>query len=206
MITAKAKQKVLTFLQENPASTKEAVGKATKVKGLDLTNLIKGLRKEGVLVEELDGEEMKLSIKPAPVEEAAAESAASSTETEIPVEDEQTAAKSKGRDNSTFKYSGADFKKGPLVRQILTDHVTANKGITYKKLKEAFPDELLKRFGVFQDEDTARSLSGARDRYAFQPENLIKLKDKTIAVCNQWTLDNIQPFLKVARALGYKIK
>ena len=118
----------------------------------------------------------------------------------------QASTKSKGRDNSTFKYDGADYKKGPLVRKILTDHVATNKGITYAKLKAAFPDELLKRFGVFQDEDTARSLSGARDRYAFQAENMIKLKDKTIAVCNQWTLDNIQPFLKTARALGYKIK
>jgi hypothetical protein len=137
-----------------------------------------------------------------PVEEVVA-----STELEIPVEDEQTATtKSKGRDNSTLTYASEKFKKGPLIRRIISDHVAANKGITYKKLKEAFPDELLKRFGVFQDEETARQLSGARDRYAFQPENMIKLKDKTIAVCNQWTLDNIQPFLKAARALGYKIK
>jgi hypothetical protein len=118
----------------------------------------------------------------------------------------QAAVKSKGRDNSTLTYAGEQFKKGPLVRRILIDHVAANKGINYAKMKAAFPDELLKRFGVFQDEDTARELSGARDRYAFQPENLIKLKDKTIAVCNQWTLDNIQPFLKAAKALGYKIK
>jgi len=126
--------------------------------------------------------------------------------TEIEKAGGQASTKSKGRDNSTFKYNGADYKKGPLVRKILTDHVAANKGITYAKLKAAFPDELLRRFGVFQDEDTARSLSGARDRYSFQAENMIKLKDKTIAVCNQWTLDNIQPFLKTARALGYKIK
>ena len=145
-----------------------------------------------------------VSIEPA---ETSVEEVVATTELEIPVEDEQTAtAKSKGRDNSTFKYDGADYKKGPLVRKILADHIVANKGISYAKLKAAFPDELLRRFGVFQDEDTARSLSGARDRYAFQPENMIKLKDKTIAVCNQWTLDNIQPFLKTARALGYKIK
>lgn len=139
--------------------------------------------------------------------ETPVEEVVTSTELEIPVEDEQTATtKSKGRDNSTFTYAGEKFKKGPLVRRIISDYVAANKGITYKKMKEAWPDTLLKRFGVLQDLETARSLSGARDRYAFQPENTITLKDKNIVICNQWTLDNIQPFLKTARALGYKIK
>ena len=139
--------------------------------------------------------------------ETPVEEVVTSTELEIPVEDEQTATtKSKSRDNSTLTYAGEKFKKGPLVRRIISDYVAANKGITYKRLKEAFPDELLKRFGVLQDLETARSLSGARDRYAFQPENTIKLKDKNIAICNQWTLTNIQPFLKNARSLGFKIK
>ena len=68
----------------------------------------------------------------------------------------QATVKSKGRDNSTLTYAGEQFKKGPLVRRILTDHASANKGINYAKMKAAFPDELLKRFGVFQDEDKAR--------------------------------------------------
>ena len=153
----------------------------------------------------------KAAKKPVVIDNATEQPAAEQPQVEAVTEVEkaggQASAKSRGRDNSTFKYNGADYKKGPLVRKILTDHVAAAKGkMTCKQLKEAFPDELLKRFGVFQDEDTARSLSGARDRYAFQAENMIKLKDKTIAVCNQWTLDNIQPFLKTARALGYKIK
>lgn len=154
------------------------------------------------------------SKKVAVIENASEEAASASeepqvetsTELEIPVEDEQSATKTKGRDNSTFKYNGADFKKGPLVRQIVADHVTANKGISYKKLKEAFPDELLRRFGVFQDEETARSLSGARDRYFFKPEHIIKLKDSAIVVTNQWTAANIRPFLQAAKQLGYKIK
>jgi len=156
-----------------------------------------------VAVNESASEETASTSEESPVDESQVEA---STELEIPVEDEQLATKSKGRDNSTFKYNGADFKKGPLVRQIISDHVAANKGITYKKLKESFPDELLRRFGVFQDEDTARELSGARDRYFFKPEHLIKLKDKTIAVCNQWTAANIRPFLQAAKQLGYKIK
>ena len=92
------------------------------------------------------------------------------------------------------------------MREVLKQYVEGHKGTTYKKLKEVFPDELLRRFGIFQDENTARSLSGARDRYFFKEEQSIKLKDKTVYVCNQFTADNIQPFLKTAKALGLKIK
>ena len=190
------------FIAANPQANKTAISEGTGLKGIVLVNTIKKMVKAGELTEEGTGKEAIYTV----AETAAEQPAETSNELEIPVEDEQKAAKSKGRDNSTLSYAGEQFKKGPLVRRILTDHVAANKGITYKKLKESFPDELLKRFGVFQDEDTARQLSGARDRYAFQPSNTIKLKDKNIVICNQWTLDNIQPFLKAARALGYKIK
>ena len=109
------------------------------------------------------------------------------------------------RDNSTFKFNGLDFKKGPLVREVVRKYVEESKP-TLKQLKEAFPDELLKRFGVWQEEDQARSIQGARDRYFWKEEHQIKVKGKVIVVCNQWTSSNIQPFLKTVKALGYKIK
>ncbi len=195
-----AQEKIAEFLRNNPASNAKAIGEATGVKGIILVNALKKMTGEGLLAQEGKGKEATYSLVEAP-------------EAEQPVTEEleeaggQTEPKSKGRDNSTFQYGGAEYKKGPLVRQIISDHVAASKGkITYKLLKEAFPDELLKRFAPFMDEDSARSLSGARDRYFFKPEHLIKLKDKTIAVCNQWTADNIRPFLQAAKKLGYKIK
>ena len=52
-----------------------------------------------------------------------------------------------------------------------------------------------------------RQISGQKyDRYAFKAEDIIKLKDKQIVVCNQWTSDNIQPLLEKAKELGYKIR
>lgn len=199
-----AVKKVAEFLASNPGSTKEAIGKATKVKGLELTNALKRLRKEERLIEEYpDGEEPKFSIKAE--EEQRPEEETPVDETEIPVEDEQLPSK-KGRDNKKFSFNGNLYGKGPLVREVIREYVAGHKTTTYKQLKAIFPDELLKRFGIFQDEETARSLSGARDRYFFKDEHAIKLKDKTIYVCNQFTSENIQPFLKVARGLGFKIK
>ena len=99
-----------------------------------------------------------------------------------------------------------EYGKGPLVRAVIAQFVVDNPGTTYKKLKEAFPDELLKRFGIFQDVDTANSIDTAGKRYFFKEGHIIKLKDKKIVVCNQFTLANIQPFLAKAKEFGYKIK
>jgi hypothetical protein len=65
---------------------------------------------------------------------------------------------------------------------------------------------LLKRFGIFQDEQIAKEIGGRGERYFLKPERTIKLVDRTVVVCNQFTFGNIQPFLKVAKNLGYKIK
>ena len=194
-----AVKKVEEFLRNNAGSAKSAITKATKIGGLELTNVLKRMRKDGTLVEEGLGAELKLSFK---------EVEASSTETEevvTPVEDEVKT--SKGRNNQKFKFNGNEYGKGPLVREVVREYVAGHPKVTLKQLKEIFPDELLKRFGIFQEESVAKELSGARDRYFFKDEQLIKLGDKkVIAVCNQLTSDNIQPFLKTARALGFKIK
>lgn len=75
-----------------------------------------------------------------------------------------------------------------------------------KSLGKVFPDELLKRFGIFQDEETAEKIVNGGPRYFNKPEQVIKLKDKSIVVCSQFTLANIQPFLKVAQELGYVVE
>lgn len=194
-----ATKKVVEFLVNNPASTKEAIGTKTKVKGIELTNVFKALRKQVRLVEEGEGKEATFSIK----EETGA---AVTTETEIPVEDEQLPGKSKGRNNDKYQYNGNSYGKGPLVREVVRQYVADNPKTTYKKLKEVFPDELLHRFGIFQEIDHARTF-GARDRFFFKEEHQIKLGDKkVVVVCNQFTTANIQPFLKAAKALGFKIK
>ncbi|MFN8323980.1 MAG: hypothetical protein U0T74_15050 [Chitinophagales bacterium] len=195
-------KKVTEFLQNSPASTKEAIGTSTKVKGIELTNVIKALRKKELLIEEGEGKDVKFSLNAEVPAEP--EPVAGATDEEI-----EPVVKSKGRNNDKYQFNGNAYGKGPLVREVVRQFVAGRGGhakTTYKQLKEAFPDDLLKRFGILQDEDTARSLSGARDRYFFKEEHQIKLKDKIVVCCNQFTSENIQPFLKTAKSLGFKIK
>ena len=195
MTTQEAADAVLAFLLKNAGSTKQAISEATGIKGLALTNAMKKLTKEELVTSEGEADETTYT---------AAEPVSEKTQVET-TDDEEVTTVSKGRDNSTFKFLGMDYKKGPLVREVVRKYVEDHKP-TLKQLKDAFPDELLKRFGVWQEEDQAKSIQGARDRYFWKEEHQIKVKGKVIVVCNQWTSANIQPFLKAARALGYKIK
>ena len=113
------------------------------------------------------------------------------------------------RDNSKFKFNGEEgLGKGPLVRAIVAKYVEDHPDTTYKQLKEVFPDTLMKRFGVFANETDAKKLSGNKPRYFLKPEQMIKIKGQKepIVICNQWTAALIEPFIKVAKELGYKIK
>ena len=113
------------------------------------------------------------------------------------------------RDNSKYKFNGEEgLGKGPLVRAVVAKYVEDNPDTTYKQLKEIFPDTLMKRFGVFANETDAKKLSGNKPRYFLKPEQMIKIKGQKepIVICNQWTSALIEPFIKVAKELGYKIK
>ena len=106
-----------------------------------------------------------------------------------------------------FKFMGEQFTKGGLVHAVVAEYCAKHKAIGIAKLKEVFPDELIQRFGVLQEISKARAFaSGGRDRFFTQEEKIIKLKDKRIAVCNQWTAENIKPFLACVRKLGYEIR
>ena len=191
-------QKLISFLENNPNSNKEAVAEATGLKGLALFNTLKRLIKEGTINEDETSGEKLYSVAMINDEKA----------NDNPSEEQSEDAEvvSRGRDNSKFKFNGELYGKGPLVHAVVSQYVADNKGTTYKKLKEVFPDELLKRFGIFQDEDTAHRIAPKGGRYFSKPEQVIKLKDRSVIVCNQFTLANIQAFLKAAKTLGYKIK
>jgi hypothetical protein len=197
-----AVKKVEEFLRTNACSTKQEITKTTKVKCLELSNVIKRLRKDGKLVEEGEGVEMKLSISTEPEI-----TAAPSAEVEIPVEDEQTTSKP-GRSLQKYTFMGEQYGKGPLVLAVVKNYIKEHPKVTLKQLKEnIFPDSLMHRFGIVADLKTAEGF-GARPRFFLREDQIITLGDKKtkVVVCNQFTFDNLQPFLKHVKAeLGLKI-
>ena len=67
MSTKAAHEQVAEFLRTNPASTKEAIGEGTGIKGIVLVNSLKKLRSEESLIEEGEGKEATFSIQEQPV-------------------------------------------------------------------------------------------------------------------------------------------
>jgi len=228
-------EQVLAFIKANQNTNKVAITTETEIKGLQLFNILKKLLSDGEIISTGEGndtlyssvvkveaiaDEKQDSVKELTVADSMTEEqteANTATENETEVEESKTVEtetketepitkKTSGRNNDKFKFEGEEYGKGALVRAVLKKYVSENVGITYKQLKEVFPDTLLKRFGIFEEMTKARELSGKYERYCFKEEEVVKLKDKKVVVCTQFTAENIQGFLKVAKELGYKIQ
>ena len=206
-------EKLVAFLKENPNATTTAITEATEIKGLQLFNLLKKMVNEGQITVVGEGSETTYSLAEADeVELAVGETAEGENDEAVGTEATPAATKTKntetGRDTCKYKFGGAEYGKGPLVRAVLAKFVEDNPSTTFKQLQEVFPQTLMKRFGVFANESDAKKLSGSKPRYFMKPEQLIKIKGQKEPICvtNQWTATLIEPFLKIVKGLGYKIK
>jgi hypothetical protein len=226
------KEKIIAVVQENNPTNKKTIIEKTEVKGIVLENSLKKLISEKILiVESRDGEkfysvapentetvseeedilvEEGNSSSPSGKKKGKKEKVAARNSDEDIVKEKPSDKKGQiegGRDMRKFKFNGEQYTKGGLVHAVVAEFVAKHKNIGIAKLKENFPDELIQRFGVFQEISKAKQFaSGGRDRYFMQDEKIIKLKDKKIAVCNQWTSENIKLFLSAAKKLGFVIK
>ncbi len=227
-------EQVIEFLKGTPNSNKTAITAATGIKGLPLFNLLKKMLGDAQITAQGEGQESTYSLNENYSKGQVAEENTGTdeqnekvdqpgAEVKEEVKEEQTGAivgnevrkeepitketkASTSRDNSKYLFMGAEYGKGPLVRAVVAKYVEDNPDTTYKQLKEIFPDTLMKRFGVFASETEAKKLSGNKPRYFLKPEQMIKVKGQSIAICNQWTAALIEPFIKEAKELGYKIK
>ena len=224
---------VAEFLKATPNSNKTAITTATGIKGIQLFNLVKKMLSTGQIIMEGEGSEATYSVNENYSEEKVPENKAFEIGFELGEEPDDNSGKTeegvaspeenKGgklkpkeetkepttRDNSKYEFNGvANLGKGPLVRAIVAKYVEDNPDVTFKQLKDIFPDTLMKRFGVFANETEAKKLSGNKPRYFMKEEQMIKIKGQKeqIAICNQWTATLIEPFIAVAKNLGYKIK
>ena len=116
-------------------------------------------------------------------------------------------AKEKGkRDHHVYTFMGETFKKGKLVLAVIKQHVKKNPKINVSQIKAAFPDHLLKGYGIVQEHAKALEVSKDNNRFFLKEEHLVKVQGGTVAVCNQFSVDNIHPFLEHAKKMGYEIE
>jgi hypothetical protein len=122
----------------------------------------------------------------------------------------------KGAEKTTEEKAGSKeyiflnekYTMGRLVNAVVRSYVSANPGITYDKLKSAFPDGILRSYGVFTLKEKAIQMFKEKNKkfYYIEKEELIKLSDSTIATCTQWTKDEFPKFMDTAKALKINIQ
>jgi hypothetical protein len=229
------KDRVLAFVSLGEGSEKKTISEATSVKGIVLEGALSKLIKEGkLLVEEKEGTKIysvpsDVPASDSPEEERIEEGKVpevvsgkkgskkgkkekaqevSEDDSDEKEELQQEKGQKKGaRDLRRFRFNGEQHTKGGLVLAVVRKYVDKHKNVSLTKLKEVFPDDLLSRFGVFQEVSKAKTFaSGGRERFFLKEDQVIKVQNKKIAVCNQWTSDNIKPFLTAARRLGFDIR
>lgn len=111
------------------------------------------------------------------------------------------------KDLTKYLFNGAILGKGKLVLAVVREYVRLHTGVTSGKLLTAFPKDLQVRgLGVFAQKEVAQEIY---DRTGYKRyyinEDLIELKDCTIAVCSQWGKTNIGNFLAQAELLDFDI-
>jgi len=188
-------QELLTFLAANPKSTKEAIKTATSLGGLHLYGVMKKLIAQQKLTEHTDEDVITYSIGPVEHEGEAPELI------KAPVK-----PKSTGRDNSTYKFQGHEYGKGPLVKAIVAQYVQDNPTVTYEELLKVFPrNPIMPRFGIFEEIDKAKMIAKKGNRYFMKEEQVISLADCRVIITNQWTKALLDQFLDLIQPLNYDI-
>jgi len=207
MKTTETQQKVLDHISKFSDTTADLIASATGMNRLLVFKTVKVLSDNGLVrISDTKPSTYKV-LKVESKNTKVTDKKITKTGSTKKVADDEVALPSGSRDISKIKFNGTMYGKGRLVLAVVQHYVKNNPRVSYTKLKEVFSDEFQQRYGMVQELSKAKKLSVDRDRFFLKAEDLIKIGDKKIAVCNQFGSNNIAPFLKMVKSkLGYNIK
>lgn len=111
------------------------------------------------------------------------------------------------RDTTKYNFKGyKNLGKGRLVLTVVKDYVENHPDIPFDELASVFPPTLQNknsRYGVFAKVDEIEEKHQVR--YFMKENDILKLSDTNVAVCTQWGIDNITPFIDACKSLGLEI-
>jgi hypothetical protein len=110
--------------------------------------------------------------------------------------------KVRGKDYTKYIFNGRHYVKSRLVLAVIKDYVEQHPTTTYSQLKATFSDSLQGR-ETFTTESLAKAKNDRRNFTA--PDELVTLKDETIAISTQWGLANINPFIEHCKVMRIEI-
>lgn len=117
---------------------------------------------------------------------------------------EHKAAAQNKKDNTKYEFLGNTYGKGRLVHAVVNQYFRENPNSTIEDLRAKFPDSLQSHYGVVTSRSEAERIlkETGYKRHYLNENDLLKLNDgNEIAICKEWGIGNISPFLEMARRL-----
>ena len=116
------------------------------------------------------------------------------------------------KDYTKYSFNNETLGKGRLVWAVIKNYIVSNQNISYEELKNIFPNSLQSnsktQFSetqvVFSKEEEIEE--NELKRFFNKEDEIIKIKDCSILISNQWNIGNIQNFINAAGRLGYSIE
>ena len=101
------------------------------------------------------------------------------------------------RDYSHYIFNKHVFNKSRLVLEVLKKYIENNPNKSIKEIQQAFPKEIIKsKFEIVVNKAKAKP-----GRFFLHKNDIIKINKSKIAVTNQWTINNINKFIKHVEAI-----
>jgi len=111
-----------------------------------------------------------------------------------------------GRDLTKYKFNGEEYSKGRLAHAIISQYAKEKKP-SLKQALALFPAEIIQPYGLIAEVKEARKLSKSRPRFFLKEEEVVKLRDCSICISNQFTTERIAKVIAIARKeLKYTIR
>ncbi len=118
-----------------------------------------------------------------------------------------------GRDNTKYSIDGGTnyYGKNKIVREIIIRYLELHPKMTYRQLKQIFPDEMQGSYGVIRSikdlQEMEHNRKDLKTRYWMKEEELLETKVDGIrfAVCSQWGTYNIPNVFRVMEKWGWNV-
>jgi hypothetical protein len=116
--------------------------------------------------------------------------------------------KSAQRDYKKYVFEGREYGKGRLVLAAIKQFVEKNPDFGFADLERIFPRHIQGAIGVFSSAEEANKIftSTGRKRHFIEANEVVQLRDSSIAVCSQWGSGNIKNFLEKMSELKMSVK
>ncbi len=114
---------------------------------------------------------------------------------------------SSNRDKTKYVFRNKILPKNRLVFAIVSDYIKTHNDLTLQDLQNIFDKSSQGSLQVIEDYDKVVQIKDYTKRYFCAENELLTLSDgKTVAICTQWGIFNINKFLTIARQLGYEVE